>query len=151
MFMTACETLIFPWAEDPGRSNETHAFLVLDTPLGEWSRRVSRERGVFGDLSGFAVQTEADHEKLQAVCAQTCTHGPEIRRYFREQREIVGEAGLKVDPLSIESIKQAMSKFLSNPTLREELVHAGKSRARLFSFCEASRQTLATYERVAWT
>jgi hypothetical protein len=96
MFMTACETLIFPWQEDPSRSNETHAFLVLDTPQGEWTRHVSREHGVFGDLSGFAVQTEADHDRLQAVCAQTKEREPEIRRYFCEQRAAVGEGGVLV-------------------------------------------------------
>ena len=82
MFMTACETLIFPWSEDPSRSDDEHSFLVLDTPEGEWTRRVSRQHGVFGDPAGFAVQTEADHEKLQAVCAQTSEREPEIRRYF---------------------------------------------------------------------
>ena len=73
MFMAALESLIFPWREDPDRSDEEHAFLVLDTPAGEWTRRVSREHGVYGDLSGFGVQTEADHEKLQAVCAKVGT------------------------------------------------------------------------------
>ncbi|UCC65068.1 MAG: hypothetical protein JSV36_08555 [Anaerolineae bacterium] len=96
MFMTACETLIFPWAEDPDRSDDTHTFLVLDTPEGEWSRRVSREYGVFGDPSGFAVQAEADHDKLQAACAQIQEREPEIRRYFREQREAVGENAVLV-------------------------------------------------------
>ena len=96
MFMTACETLIFPWAEDPDRSDETHACLVLDTPEGEWTRRVSREHGVYGDLSGFAIQTEADHDKLQAVCAQIGERVPDIRRYFDEQRAAVGEGGVIV-------------------------------------------------------
>jgi hypothetical protein len=96
MFMTACETLIFPWAEDPSRSDETHTFLVLNTPAGEWTRRVSREHGVFGDLSGFAVRTEADHDRLQAVCAQIGAREPGIRRYFHEQRRAVGEDGVLV-------------------------------------------------------
>jgi hypothetical protein len=96
MFMTACETLIFPWAESPGRSDDAHTSFTLDTPVGEWSRRVSREHGVFGDLSGFGVQTEADHDKLQGVCAQIEERELDIRRYFRQQRETVGEDGVLV-------------------------------------------------------
>jgi uroporphyrinogen-III decarboxylase len=96
MFMTACESLIFPWTEDAGRSNQEYSFLVLNMPDGEWTRRVSRQHGVFGDLSGFAVQTEADHDKLQAVCTQIEERESEIRRYFREQRAAVGEDGVIV-------------------------------------------------------
>jgi hypothetical protein len=96
MFMTGCETLLFPWAKDSDRSDETHTFLILDTPDGEWSRRVSRKHGVFGDPSGFPVQTEADHARLQAVCTQIREREPQIRRYFRQQREAVGEEGVLV-------------------------------------------------------
>jgi hypothetical protein len=113
MFMTACETLIFPWREDdpcerstecsrrrpvagPGRSNDEYAYFVLDTPEGPWTRRVSRQRGVFGEPSGFAVQVEADHARLQAVCAQIGEREADIRRYFCEQRAAVGEEGVLV-------------------------------------------------------
>ena len=97
MFMTACETLIFPWAEDPGRSDEEHAFSVLDTPEGQWTRRVSREHGVFGDLSGFGVQTEADHDKLQAVCAQIGQRErPKSGAISASSAQAVGEDGVLV-------------------------------------------------------
>ena len=96
MFMTACETLIFDWTPDPGLSNEEVEVSVLDTPEGPWTRRISRHHGVFGDASGFPLKTEADHAKLQAVCAQVGQREDDIRRYFRRQRQAVGDGGVLV-------------------------------------------------------
>jgi hypothetical protein len=96
MFMTACETLIFDWVPDPRLSDDEYDVSVLDTPEGPWTRRVSRQHGVFGDAGGFPLKTEADHAKLQAVCAQVGERGQEIRRYFRQQRQSVGDGGVIV-------------------------------------------------------
>jgi len=96
MFMTACESLIFDWTPDPVLSDENYEVSVIDTPEGSWTRRVSRQRGVFGDASGFPLKTEADHAKLQAVCGQVREREDEIRGYFREQRQAVGDGGVLV-------------------------------------------------------
>ncbi|HEY3340907.1 MAG TPA: hypothetical protein VGK81_02770, partial [Anaerolineae bacterium] len=42
MFMTDCPGLLFPWKEDPNRSDAEYRTMVIQTPLGEWTRRVSR-------------------------------------------------------------------------------------------------------------
>jgi hypothetical protein len=96
MFMTACESLIFDWTPDPGRSDERYAVAVLDTPSGPWTRRVSRHHGVFGDADSFPLKTEGDHAKLQAVCEQVARREDTIRRYFRQQRQAVGDEGVLV-------------------------------------------------------
>lgn len=96
MFVTDCHGLIFPWAEDGSRSDETWIVSALKTPEGEWTRRVSRRLGAFGDESGFPVKTEADHARLVAVCARVDERDPQLRRYFREWRERVGEDGVIV-------------------------------------------------------
>ena len=96
MFMCGCTDLIFPWREDPERSDDEWSVAVLQTSEGEWERRFSRRAGLFGDDSGFPVKTAADHRKLAAVCAQIETREPELRQYFRDFRSRVGEEGVIV-------------------------------------------------------
>ncbi len=96
MFMTGCSDLIFPWQEDPGSSDGEWIVSTLATPAGEWTRRVSRRAGLFGDDSGFPVRSREDHAKLVAVCAQIERREPAIRAYFRAFRRRVGEAGVIV-------------------------------------------------------
>jgi uroporphyrinogen-III decarboxylase len=97
MFMTDCHGLIFPWREDPGHSDEESTFHLLDLPDGTtWTRRISRRLGEWGDESGFPVQSEADHDKLIAVCSAIEGRVPDIRAYFRRWRQRVGEEGVLV-------------------------------------------------------
>lgn len=96
MFMSSCSELMFPWKKDESRSNNDWIVSTLSTPSGEWVRWVSRKHGLFGDESGFPVKTEEDHQKLVMVCEQIEARESEIRRYFREFRERVGENGVIV-------------------------------------------------------
>lgn len=96
MFMCGGTNLIFPWEEDESRSDADWSVSVLPTPEGEWVRKVSRQTGLFGDESGFPVQTEADHRKLAAVCDQIGDREEEIRGYFRDSRRRAGEEGVIV-------------------------------------------------------
>lgn len=96
MFMTDCTGLIFPWQPDRGRSDDEWEVSIIPTRRGEWLRRVSRRLGQWGDESGFPVQTEADHEMLVQVCSEIGDRESEIRRYFREFRQRVGEDGVIV-------------------------------------------------------
>ncbi len=96
MFMTACATLIFPWEEDPARSDADYSVAVLETPEGPWIRRESRRHGIYGDPEGFPLKMEADHAKFQAVCGQVATREETVRRYFRKWRNTVGDGGVIV-------------------------------------------------------
>ena len=96
MFMCGGSDLIVPWREDESRSDEEWSVAILQTPEGEWERRVSRQAGLFGDDSGFPVKTEADHNKLAADCDQIGEREEEIRRYFRDFRRQAGEEGVIV-------------------------------------------------------
>jgi glycosyltransferase involved in cell wall biosynthesis len=62
--------------------------------------------------------------------------------------EIIGDAGLLVDPTSVPDIAAAMTTLHSDHALREELRRRGLARARQFSWEEAARATVAVYEEV---
>ncbi len=96
MFMTACAELIFPWRDDPARSDATWRVATLETPAGTWERRVSRRAGLYGEDGAFPLRGPADHELLVAACAAVPTREAEIRRYFAAFRRRVGESGVIV-------------------------------------------------------
>jgi hypothetical protein len=81
---------------DETRSDETFEVSVIDTPKGPWVRRVHREKGVWSGESGCPVQTEADHEMLVLICEQIGDREQEVRLYFRQWRQRVGEEGVIV-------------------------------------------------------
>ncbi len=60
--------------------------------------------------------------------------------------EVVGDAGIKVDPYNIDEIADAMYKILINDDLKDELVKRGLKRAKLFSWEKAAKETLKMYE-----
>lgn len=60
--------------------------------------------------------------------------------------EVVGEAGLLVDPLSVEAIASAMALLLGDGALRQELGVRGQERAGRFSWRRAAQETTAVLE-----
>ena len=60
--------------------------------------------------------------------------------------EVVGEAGIVVEPDSIAEIAAAMVRLDSDAQIRQSLVALGKSRAALFQWDEISAQTLQVFE-----
>jgi len=62
--------------------------------------------------------------------------------------EVVGDAGLMVDPYDVEALAEAMHRVLTDALLREELIHKGLERARQFTWGRAAQETIAVYQRV---
>lgn len=62
--------------------------------------------------------------------------------------EVIGDAGILVDPFDTKAITEAISSCLSNYKLRKTLIRKGLARARLFSWEAAARQTLALYKEL---
>jgi glycosyltransferase involved in cell wall biosynthesis len=60
--------------------------------------------------------------------------------------EVVGDAGLLVDPEQADEVVQAMADLLGDPELRGELSRRGLQRARAFDPCAAAQQVAAVYE-----
>ncbi|HEX5415049.1 MAG TPA: glycosyltransferase family 1 protein [Chloroflexota bacterium] len=59
--------------------------------------------------------------------------------------EVVGDAGLRVDPRDEDAIADALGRLWEDAALRAELAKRGLARARRFSWREAAKQTLAVY------
>ncbi len=62
--------------------------------------------------------------------------------------EVVGEAGIQVNPDVPAGIAAGMSRLLNDPALRERLREAGLARAAQFTWEKTARETLAVYRRV---
>lgn len=61
--------------------------------------------------------------------------------------EVVGDAGLMVDPFDEQALCAAIARVIDDDRLRAELRRKGLERARLFDWRETARLTLAVYER----
>ena len=62
--------------------------------------------------------------------------------------EVVGDAGLTVDPFEVRSIAEAIEKLINDSVLRRELSVKGRSRAEMFDWRNTAQQTLEIYEQV---
>ncbi|MFH1277371.1 MAG: glycosyltransferase [Candidatus Eisenbacteria bacterium] len=62
--------------------------------------------------------------------------------------EVVGEAGLRVDPRSVEAIESGMARLLEDRDLHDRYAREGRRRAAEFSWEETARRTLAVYREV---
>jgi glycosyltransferase involved in cell wall biosynthesis len=63
--------------------------------------------------------------------------------------EVVGDAGILVDPFNADAIAGAMDNLISDSNLRAELSIRGLARANLFDWRETALQTLTVYQRAA--
>ena len=61
--------------------------------------------------------------------------------------EVVGDAGLMVEPMDVEGLAAAIGCVLEDGDLRREMVQRGLARAREFTWGRAARQLLEVYTR----
>ncbi len=62
--------------------------------------------------------------------------------------EVVGEAGIMVNPYDIDSLAQAMRQVLTDSELREDMVRKGLEQSKRFSWEKTAEQTLEVYNKV---
>ena len=62
--------------------------------------------------------------------------------------EVVGDAGILVDPFDVNAIAAAIERLVDDPDLRQQLSVKGVARSRLFDWNETARRTLNIYEQV---
>ena len=62
--------------------------------------------------------------------------------------EIIGDAGLMVDPFDEQAIMRGIVRVLTEQTLRDDLIEKGLKRANSYDWLKTARQTLDVYESV---
>jgi glycosyltransferase involved in cell wall biosynthesis len=62
--------------------------------------------------------------------------------------EVIGDAGLLIDPMDVESIYQAMRQLYQGEIDRSSLQTRGLERSKLFSWQSSARQVMSIYEQV---
>jgi glycosyltransferase involved in cell wall biosynthesis len=82
---------------------------------------------------------------LESMACQT----PVVAANASSLPEVVADAGLLVDPLSVESIAQGLEKMLHDQELRQRSIIQGTARAQKFGWENAARQTLDVFHKVA--
>jgi len=63
--------------------------------------------------------------------------------------EVIGEAGIMVNPYATKNLIRAMREVLTNSKLRDDLVKKGLKQAKKFSWERAAEQTQEVYNKVA--
>jgi glycosyltransferase involved in cell wall biosynthesis len=62
--------------------------------------------------------------------------------------EVVGDAGLTVDPFDTDALAEALARLIDDDALRANLSRRGLERARHFDWRDTARMTLQVYRRV---
>ena len=80
---------------------------------------------------------------LEAMACGT----PVITSNVSSLPEVVGEAGLTVDPEDSEGLAEAMNQVLGDGVLRQSMREQGLAKAGCFSWAKAARETVGVYRR----
>jgi len=62
--------------------------------------------------------------------------------------EVVGDAGIMIDPYDVDGLAKAMHEVLNNNGLREDMIKKGLKRAKMFSWEKCAKGVLRVYEEV---
>ena len=62
--------------------------------------------------------------------------------------EVVGDAGILVDPMCDGEIAEAMYRIISGKTLREAMIARGLERAKRFTWQKTANTVLETYRKI---
>jgi len=136
-------------------------------PAGQvdWLRRLAKDLGVldsiyflgripheqvgnlyrYADL--FVYPSTVESFGLPALEAMACGT-PVIGSNRCSVPEIIGDAGLIVNPDNIEEMAEAIYRLLNDQKLRNRLIQKGFERVKMFTWERAARETLQVFEEV---
>jgi glycosyltransferase involved in cell wall biosynthesis len=82
---------------------------------------------------------------LEAMACGT----PTITSNVSSLPEVVGEAGIRVDPYNVDELAEAIYRVLSDEGLARELSEKGLERAKAFSWEKVAKDTLEVYKKLS--
>jgi len=103
--------------------------------------------GVYADADLLLMPSFHEGFGLPVLEAMACGT-PVVASNQGSLPEVVGEAGLLVEPTEVEQIAAAAERLLTGDRLRADLRKKGLERARAFTWERTARETLAVYQRV---
>jgi len=103
--------------------------------------------GVYADADLVLMPSLHEGFGLPVLEAMACGT-PVIASNQGSLPEVVGDAGLLVEPTDVEAIAAAAERLLTDAELRADLRMRGLERARTFTWERTARETLAVYEKV---
>jgi len=62
--------------------------------------------------------------------------------------EVVGEAGIMVDPMDVGALTESIYRVLTNPNLQEDMRKKGLERSKMFTWEKTAKETWKIYEMV---
>jgi glycosyltransferase involved in cell wall biosynthesis len=104
--------------------------------------------GLYSGAIAFVYPSIFEGFGLPVLEAMACG-APVITSNSSSLPEVVGEAGLMVDPYDEEALSRAIQRVTEDGSLRAQLSGAGLRQAAKFSWDRAAKLTLAVYEQVA--
>jgi len=81
--------------------------------------------------------------KLESMACGT----PVVSSNAASLPEVVGAAGILVDPYDANEMAEAMCRVLSDKSLAQDLIKKGLKQSKRFSWVQTARETLATYKK----
>ena len=139
-----CPLIVFAGAryEDVKKQHANKKFVFLDT-VSEGTLACLYEHSIAlvypSFYEGFGLPILEAMAVGTSVITSNCSSMPEV----------AGDAALFVDPRNVSQIADAMISVVQNKDTRKQLVSAGKSRVRQFSWDTAARETIKLYETIS--
>ena len=103
---------------------------------------------LYSGATAFVTVSLSEGFGLPPLEAMACGT-PVVASRVSSLPEVVGDAGILVDPNDTEQIAEALLRVIEHPALRAELSHKAVKRAALFSWSATARQTLELLQSVA--
>lgn len=138
--------------------------VVVGRPGWNYGPILRRLRNSRGDVRILGYVDAADLAALMASAAVLCypslyegfglppleamaSGTPVVTSNAGSLPEVVGEAGLLVDPCDVKALREALRRVLEDASLRDRLSALGLERSRLFTWKKCAAATLESYRR----
>lgn len=136
----------------------------LEDPYKDLFKKVIKENGIRNVVfTGFLDRTELQclYRSARALVSPSFYEGfgfpaleamaqgcPVIVGNVTSLPEVVGDAGILIEPNDISGLVEAMTKVIQNPQLREDMVERGIIQAKKFTWERSAQLTLEAWDRI---